>query len=308
MAFAYSSDNKRYHTLAYHNRMAFGGRVFKAGLDAGLTCPNRDGTCGVGGCIYCEGNSFSFAPPGSIHRQLTLESERIARKYPDARLNAYFQNGTNTYAPVERLKKLWQEALDFPNVVAVSVATRADCLGEDVLDALSALAEKTALTVELGLQTIHDDTARAINRGYDFSVFLRGFEALRARNIRTCVHMITGLPGEDEGKILESARTLGLLRPEGVKLHLLYVTMETPLEKLWRQGHYTPLERDAYIRLTAEQLRYFPPETVIERLTGDGDKTRLLAPMWSTDKLAVLGGIDKYMAQKDIYQGDLYPG
>ena len=305
MAFAYSCDNKRYHTLSYYNRQHYGVKVLKAGLDAGLTCPNRDGTCGYGGCIYCEGNSFSFAPPGSITQQLTAERERIRRKYPTALLNAYFQNGTNTYGPADRLKELWREALAVPEVVAVSVATRADCLQPEILDALSWLDRQTHLTVELGLQTVHDETARRINRGHDFSAFLQGYERLRSLGIRTCVHLINGLPGETEENMLESARILGQLRPGGVKLHLLYVTMETMLETIWRQGAYKPMEKQDYIRITAEQLRFFPPETVIERLTGDGDKTRLLAPEWSTDKISILGGIDRYMAQHDILQGDL---
>lgn len=263
-------DEKCYYSLYQYNMDTFGGRVFKASLDAGLTCPNRDGTLGTGGCIYCDQGSRYFSGTGSISRQMAAERERIHKKWPEARLTAYFQAGTNTYAPAERLRALWTEALDCPDTVGLSVATRADCLGPEILDLLSEFREKTHLTVELGLQTVHDGTAQSIGRGHDFAVFLRGCEALKARHIRVCVHLIDGLPGEDEEMMLESARQVGLLEPGGVKLHLLHVNEGTALAELWRQGRYTPLERAEYVTLVTEQLRYFPPKTVIERLTGDG--------------------------------------
>ena len=281
--------------------------MVKAGLDAGMTCPNRDGKCGRGGCIYCEGSSFSFASPGSIREQLAAETKRIREKYPDALINAYFQSGTNTYAPVEKLRRLWDEALSFPEVAALSIATRADCLGADVLNLLEEYNGRRSLTVELGLQTVHDRTARRINRGYDYGVFLAAYEALKSRQIRTCIHMINGLPGETEKDMLESARVVGALSPGGVKLHLLYVTEGTALAGMWRRGEYQPMEKEAYIDLVCRQLRYFPEETVIERMTGDGDKRLLLAPDWSRDKRAVLGGIQHRLKENNWRQGDCFP-
>ena len=306
MRFSYTLDNKRYHTLNYYNLNRYGGKVYKASLDAGCTCPNRDGTRGHGGCIYCEGGSHYFCGPGTIRQQVAQELERIRKKQPDARIIPYFQAGTNTYGDLSQLKALWQEALSFPETVGISLATRADCLGEEVLSALEELRDQTDLTVELGLQTIHDKNAEEIGRGHDFAEFLRGYESLRRRNIRVCLHIINGLPGETEEMMLETARVVGKLCPDGVKIHLLHVAEGTELAELWKSGGYTPMEKADYIRITARQLAHFPPETVIERLTGDGDKSKLLAPLWSRDKISVLGGIDKEMADRDICQGDLF--
>lgn len=304
MAFPYTLDNKRYHTLHYYNLHRYGGKVYKASLDAGCTCPNRDGTRGMTGCIYCEGGSHYFSGPGTIRQQIENELTRIRRKQPQARIIPYFQAGTNTYGDIQQLEALWQEALAFPETVGVSVATRADCLGEDVLQALERLRDQTDLTVELGLQTVHDETASLIGRGHSFEVFLAGYHALKSRNIRVCVHIINGLPGEDREMMLETARVVGRLRPDGVKIHLLHVAEGTPLAQLWKSGGYIPMEKEDYIRITAEQLTWFPPETVMERLTGDGDKKKLLAPLWSRDKISVLGGIDKAMQELQLWQGD----
>lgn len=304
MTFPFTLDNKRYHTLHYHNLQRYGGKVYKASIDAGCGCPNRDGTAGFGGCIYCEGGSHYFCGPGSIRQQIENELARIRRKQPQARIIPYFQAGTNTYGELETLEGFWREALDFPETVGISIATRADCLGEEVLRRLETLRDKTDLTVELGLQTVHDGTAETIGRGHSFGTFLKGYEALKDRGIRVCVHIINGLPGETEEMMLETARTVGALKPDGVKIHLLHVAEGTELAEMWKQGRYTPMEKEDYIRITALQLRYFPPETVIERLTGDGDRNKLLSPLWSRDKISVLGGIDREMREKDFFQGD----
>lgn len=306
MAFPYTMDNKRYHTLNYYNRSRYGGKVYKASLDVGCTCPNRDGTVGAEGCIYCEGGSHYFCGPGSVRQQLENELDRIRAKQPQARIIAYFQAGTNTYGDISDLEALWNEVLLVSQVVGISVATRADCLGEQVLEALVRLRDKTDLTVELGLQTVHDATAKRIGRGHDFAAFLEGYRALKQRNIRVCVHIINGLPGEAEEMMLETARQVGQLRPDGVKIHLLHVVEGTPLAELWKMGRYIPMQKEDYIRLTAQQLTFFPPETVIERLTGDGDKSKLLAPLWSRDKISVLGGIDKALAESGACQGDMW--
>lgn len=306
MKFPYTTDNKRYHTLHHHNLQIYGGKVFKASLDCGMTCPNRDGTLGRGGCIFCDSGSRYFGGTGSVVEQIMAERQRIRQKWPNAGLIAYFQAGTNTYGPAEYLATLWEQALGCPGVVGISIATRADCLNRSVLEALADLNRRTRLTVELGLQTAHDETAAAIGRGHSMAQFLEGYGALRERKIRICVHLINGLPGETEEMMLESARQVGRLQPGGVKLHLLHVNRETALAELWRQGIYRPMEKEDYVRVVTEQLRYLPAETVIERLTGDGDRNRLLAPLWSRNKISVLGAIDKRMCRENIWQGDCY--
>ena len=309
--FPYSSDNKRYHTLSYHLKELFPGRrVGKAAVDAGFSCPNLDGTRGTGGCAYCRSGGTEFAGSSAVpvREQVERELLRIRRKWPDAGAVAYFQSHTNTYAPAARLRALFEEALAVPGVCGLSVATRADCLPPDVLDLLAELSRRTYLTVELGLQTIHDETARRINRCHTTGEFLAAYRALTQRGVRVCVHLIDGLPGETEAMMLETARAVGALRPGGVKLHLLHVLEGTALARAWRQGAYLPLGRDEYIRVVCRQLELLPAETVVERLTGDGAKDVLLAPRWSRDKLAVLGGIDRFLAQNEMWQGRLFSG
>lgn len=307
MDFPFSNDNKRYHTLAYENACR-GQKQYKAALDAGLTCPNLDGTKGTGGCLYCDGGSGYFTESAAvpITKQLDDELARIRAKTPGAGAVAYFQAHTNTYAPAPVLRELFTAALAHEGVCGLAVATRADCLPPDVLDLLSEFNEKTELTVELGLQTVFDDTAARINRCHAYADFRAGYAALRARNIRVTVHLIDGLPGETAERMVESARTLGWLRPDGVKLHLLHVIHGTALCALYERGDYTPLTREEYIDIVVRQLEVLPPETVIERLTGDGDRRTLVAPLWSRDKRRVLGGIDKALAERDTWQGKLF--
>ena len=307
MDFPFSNDNKRYHTLAYENACR-GQKQYKAALDAGLTCPNLDGSKGTGGCLYCDGGSGYFTESAAvpITKQLDDELARIRAKTPGAGAVAYFQAHTNTNAPAPVLRELFTAALAHEGVCGLAVATRADCLPPDVLDLLSEFNEKTELTVELGLQTVFDDTAARINRCHAYADFRAGYAALRARNIRVTVHLIDGLPGETAERMVESARTLGWLRPDGVKLHLLHVIHGTALCALYERGDYTPLTREEYIDIVVRQLEVLPPETVIERLTGDGDRRTLVAPLWSRDKRRVLGGIDKALAERDTWQGKLF--
>lgn len=304
-SFLYSNDNKRYHTLSFHNKKLYERKMFKAVIDAGFTCPNIDGARGVGGCIFCDGGSGYFTNEKNVPvcEQIAFERKRIHEKYPDAGIIAYFQAHSNTYCCLSRLKEIISEAIE-SGVDGISVATRADCLDEEKTDYLASVS--VPLTVELGLQTIHDETAVRINRCHSFDEFLKGYNMLKEHGIRTCVHIIDGLPGEDKEKMLETAKKLGELRPDGVKIHLLHVIEGTSLADMYNRGEYMPLEKDEYIDIVAEQLRYLPPETVIERITGDGDKRKLIAPLWSADKISVLGGIDKLMKEKNIYQGDLF--
>lgn len=303
--FPFSSDNKRYHTLSYHNKRTFGEKLFKAVIDGGFTCPNKDGSRGEGGCIFCDGGSgyFTGSPLLPVSAQLEREIERIHQKNPGSRVIAYFQANTNTYAPVEKLREIYLPAVSMPDVAGISIGTRADCLSEEIIGFLKELSQKTYLTVELGMQSVHEKTIRLINRGYSHEEFLRGYEKLKKSGIRTCVHIINGLPGEDREDMLETAAELGRLRPDGVKLQLLHVIRGTVLEKLYSDHVFSTMEKQDYIQTVTQQLELLPPQTVIERLTGDGDKRKLIAPLWSRDKISVLGGIDKLQAQLDSYQG-----
>lgn len=306
-SFIYSDDNKRYHTLSYHNKHTYGAKVHKAAIDAGFTCPNIDGSRGVGGCIYCSGGSGYFTAENSLSvtAQFNAERERIRKKEPNARVIAYFQAHTNTYAPIERLRALFSEAVA-AGAQGISIATRADCIDSKRVELIKSLP--VPVTVELGLQTVHDSTAALINRCHSFSEFLHGYNLLRTTGIRVCVHIINGLPTETEEMMLETAKALGKLRPDGVKIHLMHVIEGTWLAELYRNGEYTPLEKDKYIDIVIKQLELLPPETVIERITGDGDKKTLLAPLWSMDKISVLGGIDKRMAELSTWQGRCFCG
>ncbi|MBQ8540162.1 MAG: TIGR01212 family radical SAM protein [Clostridia bacterium] len=302
MMFEYASDNKRYHTLNYHLKTLFSDRVFKASIDAGFSCPNES----TGGCTYCKGGSGEFTTKGSITEQLERERARIKNKWGDKKLIAYFQANTNTFARVDVLREKYFEALNHPSVVGISIATRADCLPPDVLNLLEEISKKTYLTVELGLQTVHDKTAEKINRGYNFEVFEKSFYQLKNRGIRTVVHIINGLVGETRADMLATAEVLAKMEPDGVKIHLLHVLKDTVCEKEYAAGDLKTLEKDEYIDITVEQIRRFKKECVIERVTGDGKRESLVAPLWSLDKISVLGGIDKCFADKNAFQGDLY--
>lgn len=293
----------RYYPISEYYRHIFGRPVQKAVIDGGFTCPNMDGTVSRGGCLFCSDGSGHFTHPGTITEQLSAEAQRIHAVQPSAGLIAYFQAHTNTYGSPELLEQRYGQALRFPDVCGLSIATRPDCLPEPVLALLERLSHETHLTVELGLQTIHDKTAAVINRGYPFETFLLALNALQQRHIRVCVHLINGLPGEDEQDMLETARVLGKLRPDGVKLHLLHVLRNTPLEQLWRQGGLQLLSIGEYVQITAAQLSLLPAETVIERLTGDGDTENLLAPLWSLDKQHVRNAITQHLKRTNCRQG-----
>lgn len=304
--FIFSLDNKRYHTLNYHYKTVYGEKLHKAVIDGGFTCPNVDGSVGTGGCIFCDGGSGYFTQKRmGISKQLELESERIAHKNGKVPIIAYFQANTNTYAPVKRLRKIYEEALEFPGVRGLSIGTRADCLPEDVLDLLSELNKKTLLTVELGMQSVHEKTLSIINRGYSHEEFKKGYFKLKNRGIRVCLHIINGLPGETPEMMKETARQAGQLRPDAVKLQMLHVIRGTRLAEMFARGEVALLSRDEYIDIIVRQLETLPGETVIERITGDGDRLKLIAPLWSADKIAVLGGIDKAMAERNTFQGRL---
>ena len=305
--FPYSNDNKRYKSTAYENSL-LGVKLYKAVIDAGFTCPNIDGTKGTCGCIYCDGGSgyFTASPKVTIEKQLTDELNRIRKKTPNALAIAYFQAHSNTYASVTRLRELFEAALSHEGICGLSIATRADCLSRAALDYLSELNSRTRLTVELGLQTVFDETAVLINRGHSFSEFVEGYNSLKERDIRVTVHIINGLPNETSAMMVETARTLGKMRPDGLKIHLLHVITGTPLCQIFERGEYVPMSLSDYAKTVVRQLEVLPPETTIERLTGDGDRKTLVAPLWSCDKIRVLGTIDKLMSSEDTWQGKLF--
>lgn len=307
--FEYSSDNKRYHTLSYHLKTRFSRKVFKAAIDAGFTCPNLDGNKGVGGCTYCLAGSGNFTPGAekSVQEQVREELLRVRKKSLDADVIAYFQAYTNTYAPLPKLRALYESALQQEGVCGISIATRADALELETMDYLAALSRTTYLTVELGLQTIHDSTAAKINRGHTYDVFLTAYEELKLRGIRVCVHIINGLPDETGEQMLETARELARLKTDAVKIHLLQIMQGTELARQYASGKVIPMAKGEYIDMVCAQLEVLPPETVVERITGDGAHDKLIAPRWGVDKIAVLGGIDQALAKKNTWQGKYYP-
>lgn len=305
--FKYSLDNKRYHTLNYYLKSKYGKKLYKAVIDCGMTCPNIDGKRGYGGCIFCDGGSGYFTQKNlTVTKQLELEYQRISAKNGDVPIVAYFQANTNTYAPVDKLRKIYSEALDFPAVSGISIGTRADCLGDDIIDLLCEINSQTELTVELGMQTIHEKTIKNINRGYSHKEFVAGYSKLKERNIRVCLHIINGLPDESSEMMLETAKETARLNPDAVKIQMLHIINGTKLAEIYKNSPFPLLTRDEYIAVTAQQLAVLPPETVVERITGDGDKSKLIAPLWTMDKIAVLGGIDKALCQMDLWQGKYY--
>lgn len=308
--FPNSDSNKRYYTFEYFCRRKYGGRCVKIPLDAGFTCPNIDGRCGYGGCIYCSsrGSGDSIPCNTTIREQYESGYRSLSSKWKISRAIPYFQAHTNTYAPVYVLRELFYDALTFDGAAGLDIATRADCLPEDVCSLLAEIAGKTDLTVELGLQSSDDDTARLIGRGHDFATFCEGYSRLRSASSRisVCIHIILGLPGEDDATMMHTVRDVAALHPDIVKLHLLHVLKGTPLSEMYAKGEYQPLTQEHYVSLVVSALELLPPDTVIARLTGDGMAESLEAPLWSLRKIAVINDIDKMMFAKNTWQGRLY--
>ena len=303
-----TDSNKRYYTYDYYLRRRFGAKVAKIPLDIGLTCPNIDGRCGVGGCIYCSGRGsgdFAESPLLPIEEQYRLTREKLSSKWSTERCIAYFQAHTNTYAPLEFLKESFERALLLDGVVGINIATRADCLEREVCEYLADLAERTVLTVELGLQSSSDETAEIINRGHTYADFLDGYRRLREASdkIEICVHIIFGLPGESREDMLKTVRDVAALAPDQVKIHLLHVLKNTEMARIYERGEYTPLKKDEYVALVADAIELLPPDTVVARLTGDGMADDLLAPDWSRKKVAVINDIDKLLYSRSSWQG-----
>lgn len=306
--FLHTDSNKRYHTYDYYLRKTYGGKCAKITLDAGFSCPNIDGRRATGGCIYCSSRGsgdFAQSPRLSLREQYERQCALITKKWDTPRFIPYLQAHTNTYAPIDRLKEVYTEALSLPGAVALHIATRADCLGDEVLSLLCEVSEQIPLTVELGLQSMHDKTAERINRAHSLSEFVCGFSAIRERvpRARIGVHLINGLPGENREMMLSSAAFVGSLLPNEIKIHLLHVLKNTPLAEMYACSEYTPLLKEEYVEIVAHQLSYIPKNVVMGRLTGDGAASELLAPLWSLKKTSVLNDIDKYLFENNLWQG-----
>lgn len=304
--FPYSDNNKRYHTLDYFYKQKFHSKVFKVSLNAGFTCPNKDGTKGYGGCIYCsKSGSGEFA--GEKEKDLVTQFEDIKnillKKWPHSKYIGYFQANTNTYAPVDILKEKYETILNLPNVVGLNIATRPDAISKECYDYLEELSQKTYLTVELGLQTIHEKTARLINRCHDLKTFEESVKELRNRNINVVVHIINGLPYETKEDMVETVQYLNSLDIQGIKIHMLGILKDTALEKLFQKEHFKVLTKEEYIDIVVTQLEYLRPEIVINRITGDPKESDLIEPNWLVKKFCVLNDIDKELVKRETYQG-----
>lgn len=299
-------QQKRYNLYSEHLKKFFGQRIHKISVDAGMSCPNRDGTRSAPGCLFCDPNgsgAVGIERSLPVAAQIEQGKEVMVRKYKAGRFLAYFQPFSNTNAPVAELRKLYDEALGVKDVVGLSVGTRPDCLPVDVLDLLAEYHNKTYFWLELGLQTSHDSSLRYLRRGHDYSAFLEAYEAARARNLRVCVHVILGLPGEDRAAMLETADEMARLRVDGIKIHLLHILQGTPLGDLYEQGQVEVLSQDDYVSLAVDFIERLHPETLIHRLTGDGPRDILLAPLWSLNKWEVLNAIDDELTKRGTCQG-----
>lgn len=300
---------KRFLSLDSVLKREFGAKVVKIPLNAGFSCPNRDGAKGYGGCIYCSGSlsgEFAGSPRLSFREQFDMGKAQDLNKWGSTLYMAYLQAGTNTYAPYERLVRVFGEALSIPDSVGLSIATRADCVTPRVADLLADISKKTYLTVELGLQSSSDDTAARINRCHTYAEFLAGYRLLNERGIKVCIHIINGLPGETYEDMIKTARDVAVLLPYEVKIHSLYIVTDTQAALMWANGEIEAMGREEYIKTVCDQLEILPPCTAIGRLTGDGDRRTLLAPLWTRDKRSVLNGIDKELAARGSWQGIRY--
>lgn len=297
--FKYTLDNKRYHTLNYYNKTKYGCKVFKVSLNAGFSCPNKKNSTG---CIYCYNGSGENDGMDLIS-QFNKVKDNNLKKWPNAKYIGYFQAGTNTYADVKTLKSKYEPILKLDNVIGLNIATRCDALDEDVLDYLEDLNNRTDLIVELGLQTIHEDTSKLINRGHTLEQFESAVLELRKRNIDVVVHIINGLPFETKEMMLDTVRYLNKLDIQGIKIHMLFILKDTPILNLYNTTHFHVLSKEEYIDIVIDQLELLRPEIVIHRITGDPIKELLIEPSWLLKKFSVLDDIDKEMVSRDSYQG-----
>ena len=299
-------DNKRYYTLNCFYKNKFNSKVCKISLNANFSCPNKDGKVGTGGCIFCSKlGSGDFA--GDVKLDLVSQFNEVKKvmqhKWPDAKFIGYFQANTNTYASVDILKKYYETILELDNVIGLNIATRPDAISDEVLDYLTKLNKKTYLTIELGLQSIHDKTLKYINRGHDLKCFYDCFKKLKDRNINVVVHIINGLPYETKEMMIETVKYLNDIGIDGIKIHMLHILKDTKLEELYNKEKFHILTKEEYIDIVINQLEYLNPNIVIHRITGDPSVEDLIEPKWLVKKFCVLNDIDKEMVRRDTYQG-----
>lgn len=307
--FKYSCDNKRYHTLNYYNKMKYNSKVVKISLNAGFTCPNIDGTVGYGGCIYCsKSGSGDFG--GNVNDDLVTQfysiKDVIDKKWPNSKYIGYFQARTNTYAPLNVLREKYESVLKIDGVIGLAIATRCDAISDDVLDYLEELNSRTDLTIELGLQTIHESTSKLINRCHTLEQFDDMVNKLRKRGINVVVHVINGLPFETKEMMLDTIRYLNSLDINGIKIHMLNIIKDTKLLDLYNETKFHVLTKDEYVDVVVSQLELLKPEIVIHRITSDPDPRELVEPKWLVKKFCVLNDIDKEMVKRNTYQGVKY--
>ena len=304
--FKYTNSNKRYHTLDYYYKNRFHEKVFKVSLNAGFSCPNIDGKVGYGGCIYCSktgSGEFAGNKEDSLEKQFLEIKNMMLKKWLKAKYIGYFQARTNTYAPVNELKKMYEKILNQENVIGLNIATRPDAISDECLDYLEELNKKTYLTIELGLQTTKEETTKLINRCHSLQCFEDMVKKLRERNIDVVVHIINGLPYETKKDMLNTVKYLNKLDIQGIKIHMLSITKDTPIEKMYQEEKFKLLSKEEYIDIVVDQLELLREEIVIHRITGDPKLDELIEPTWLTKKFCVLNDIDKEMVRRDTYQG-----
>jgi len=302
--YKYSDTNKRYHTYDYFTKHTFGGKCAKVPLDAGFSCPNKDGRCGTEGCIYCLSGSAA-APSGTIREQYEAAVKTAKSKWSPVGYIPYLQANTNTYAEPSVLRQVYEEAASLPGAVMLDIATRADCISDEAVSEIVRISEHLPVTVELGLQSSSDRTAELIGRGHDFETFVGGYEKLRSAggNIRLGVHIINGLPGEGYEDMIKTAREVAALSPDQVKIHLMMVLYGTRLWEIYNRGDYVPMEKEAYVSIVCDQIELMPAETVVARVTGDSPAEYLAAPLWCRRKTEVTNMIDRELYRRGTYQG-----
>ncbi len=307
--FKYSDSNKRYYTLDYFYKHKFNSKLFKVSLNAGFTCPNKDGKVGVGGCIYCS-KSGSGEYAGDIKKDLITQFNEVKcmmlKKWPKAKYIGYFQANTNTYAPLDKLKEKYETILKLDNVVGLNIATRPDSITDECLDYLEELSKRTYLTIELGLQTIHEETSKFINRCHTLKCFEDMVKELRKRNINIVVHIINGLPYETKEMMIDTVKYLSNLDIQGIKIHMLSILKDTKLEEIYKLEKFKLISREEYIDIVCDQLEYLREDIVVNRITGDPKVSDLIEPNWLIKKVTILNDIDKEMKKRNTYQGIKY--
>lgn len=306
--FEYSDTNLRYHSLSYYFKQKYKTKVFKVALDANFTCPNRDGNCGYGGCSFCssEGSGeFAGKKENDLMTQYNNIKEKMTQKWPDAKTVPYFQAYTSTYGPLSKIKEIVSPFLSMDEVVAIDIATRPDCLEGDVIQYLNSLTNIKDIWIELGLQTIYDQTAQNFNRGYNFEVFEDTVKRLSKTNIKICVHLINGLPNESTNMMINSAKTISKMPIDAIKIHMLHLVRDSRLGQEYLNKPFKILSKDEYVNIVASQLEVIPSNIIIQRLTGDAQASKLIVPKWTLNKFVVMNDIQKELVDRHSWQGRL---